>query len=484
MSNSEPDTKLAVEEHKVGSDAEAPHPHKVLKGYSVEGGALSNACSGGVEVDKAGIRRTGGVWSTLFLVITAVIGSGVLSLPYSLAMLGWVAGIVSLLVFAWITLYTSQLLADCHIVDGERTRSYIEQVGKIMGRKHLIIIAWVQQVNLVLTALAYSITATYAMVNVANSVCEANGTTEARCFNAFWKWALIHGGMQFFFSYIPDMDSSIWPCVLGAFCSFLYSFIALGRALDEISETNTVYGTVSGISGLSSSEKAFGVMNSLGAIQFAFNFSMILPEIQDTIKDGLKGGPIKAMRRTVNISVALMTGFYLAVAVSGYLAYGNDVAGNILDSFATPRWLVDMANIAVIIHLLPAYQVWSQPFFFIESNQASWWGKRGRKVPKLLSGWYFRAWFRPLYVAIITFLTVCVPFFSYIIGFAGALGFWPATVYYPIEMWIKMYQPSKNMRFWLEALNIFCLVSSIVALIGAVQLIVVAWGDFCFFCDA
>lgn len=29
------------------------------------------------------------------------------------------------------------------------------------------------------------------------------------------------------------------------------------------------------------------------------------------------------MRRTVNISVALMTGFYLAVAVSGYLAYGK-----------------------------------------------------------------------------------------------------------------------------------------------------------------
>ena len=26
-----------------------------------------------------------------------------------------------------------------------------------------------------------------ATQNVANSVCEANGTTEARCFNAFWK---------------------------------------------------------------------------------------------------------------------------------------------------------------------------------------------------------------------------------------------------------------------------------------------------------
>lgn len=62
------------------------------------------------------------------------------------------------------------------------------------------------------------------------------------------------GGMQGSLAHPPprptlhplasDMDSSIWPCVLGAFCSFLYSFIALGRALDEISETNTVNASI------------------------------------------------------------------------------------------------------------------------------------------------------------------------------------------------------------------------------------------------
>jgi amino acid permease len=84
----------------------------------------------------------GGVWSTWYLVITAVIGSGVLSLPYSLAMLGWVAGVALILLCAWITLYTSQLLADCHIVEGRRMRSYIEQVDKVMGRRHGICITW------------------------------------------------------------------------------------------------------------------------------------------------------------------------------------------------------------------------------------------------------------------------------------------------------------------------------------------------------
>lgn len=433
------------------------------------------------EVDEEGVRRTGGVWSTWYLVITAVIGSGVLSLPYSLAMLGWVAGVALILLCAWITLYTSQLLADCHIVEGRRMRSYIEQVHKVMGRRHGICITWVQQLNLVLTALAYSITATYAMQSVATSVCTMQGVAEGNCFDTFWQWALIHGAMQVVFSYLPDMDSSMWPCVVGAIMSVCYSSVAFGRSVSEMTDTGAVHGTVAGISGLSGSDKAFGIMNSLGAILFAFSFSLILPEIQDTIRGSVPGGPIQAMRKTVNWSVAIMTGFYLAVAVTGYMAYGNEVQGNILNSFSAPAWLVDMANIMVIIHLLPAYQVWSQPFFFyVESNQVKWWGKRG--APKAFGGWWMRAWFRPLYVVVITFFTVLLPFFSYIIGFVGAVGFWPATVYYPIEVWIRLYSPSRRHVFWLQTLNVVCLVFSLVALVGSIQQIVVAWGTFCFLC--
>lgn len=49
--------------------------------------------------------------------------------------------------------------------------------------------------------------------------------------------------------------------------------------------------------------------------------------LQDTIKGSVRGGPVRAMKKTVNWSVSIMTVFYLAVAISGYMAYGNDVAG-------------------------------------------------------------------------------------------------------------------------------------------------------------
>jgi len=50
--------------------------------------------------------------------------------------------------------------------------------------------------------------------------------------------------------------------------------------------------------------------------------------------------------------------FYISLGCIGYAAFGNDVPGNILSGFYEPFWLVDMANIAVIIHLIGAYQVY------------------------------------------------------------------------------------------------------------------------------
>lgn len=96
-------------------------------------------------------------------VITAVIGAGVLSLPYTMSILGWVAGPICLLIFSAITLYTSQLLADCYIIDGRRQRTYTDVVHTTFGRVGYITLGCIQHSNLFLTALAYQITATLSL---------------------------------------------------------------------------------------------------------------------------------------------------------------------------------------------------------------------------------------------------------------------------------------------------------------------------------
>lgn len=71
-------------------------------------------------------------------IITAVIGSGVLSLAWANAQLGWVAGPVVLMVFSAITWLMSTLLADCYRspdpVTGNRNYTYMEVVKANLGK--------------------------------------------------------------------------------------------------------------------------------------------------------------------------------------------------------------------------------------------------------------------------------------------------------------------------------------------------------------
>lgn len=78
----------------------------------------------------------GTVWTASAHIITAVIGSGVLSLAWAIARLGWVGGILALTVFSAITLYTSTLLADCYRCPetGKRSYTYMDAVRNNLGK--------------------------------------------------------------------------------------------------------------------------------------------------------------------------------------------------------------------------------------------------------------------------------------------------------------------------------------------------------------
>ena len=65
------------------------------------------------------------------------------------------------------------------------------------------------------------------------------------------------------------------------------------------------------------------------------------------------------MKKATSISILATTVFYLGIAVVGYAAFGDSAPGNLLTGFGffNPYWLIDLANVFIMVHLLGAYQV-------------------------------------------------------------------------------------------------------------------------------
>lgn len=69
-----------------------------------------------------------------------------------------------------------------------------------------------------------------------------------------------------------------------------------------------------------------------------------------------------------------------------------------------------------------------------------------------------------------TIISMLLPFFNDVVGLLGALGFWPLTVFFPIEMYIIQKKVPKWSTKWvcLQTLSLACLVISIAAAVGSI----------------
>lgn len=87
---------------------------------------------------KVLIFLAGNLKTAVAHIITAVIGSGVLSLAWSISQLGWIGGPIALVSCAIVTCISSFLLSDCYrhpdSVTGKRNYSYMDAVRVNLGK--------------------------------------------------------------------------------------------------------------------------------------------------------------------------------------------------------------------------------------------------------------------------------------------------------------------------------------------------------------
>ncbi|KAM3281836.1 hypothetical protein P3S67_027483 [Capsicum chacoense] len=146
------------------------------------------------------LKRTGTVWTASAHIITAVIGSGVLSLAWATAQLGWVAGPTVLLLFSFVTYYTSTLLSDCYRtrdqVTGTRNYTYMDAVRANLGGVKVKICGMMQYVNLFGVAIGYTIASSISMVAVKRSNCFYKHGHYAACNVSSTQYMIMFGVVE------------------------------------------------------------------------------------------------------------------------------------------------------------------------------------------------------------------------------------------------------------------------------------------------
>uniref|UniRef100_M1ATR7 Amino acid transporter n=1 Tax=Solanum tuberosum TaxID=4113 RepID=M1ATR7_SOLTU len=236
-------------------------------------------------------KRTGTVLTASAHIITAVIGSGVLSLAWAMAQLGWVAGPVILFLFSFITYFTSTLLADCYRFpgpgSGKRNYSYMEVVRSHLGGFKVQLCGIAQYGNLVGITIGYTITASISMKAVVRSNCFHKEGHQASCTVSNYPYMVIFAIIQIILSQIQNFHKLSWLSILAAVMSFAYSLIGLGLSIAKVAGAGhhvktSLTGTIVGVD-VSGSQKVWRCLQSIGDIAFAYAFATILIEIQARI---------------------------------------------------------------------------------------------------------------------------------------------------------------------------------------------------------
>ncbi|PIA51349.1 hypothetical protein AQUCO_01100284v1 [Aquilegia coerulea] len=413
--------------------------------------------------------RKAGWMHSAFHNVTAMVGAGVLSLPYALAELGWGPG-ATILILSWvITSYTLWQMVEMHeMVPGKRFDRYHELGQHVFGEKlGLWIIIPQQLIVEVGCDIVYMVTAGKSLQKIHHMLCKEPCKDIKLSF-----FIMMFAAVQFVLSQSPDFNSITIVSLAAAIMSISYSTIAWGASIHKGIQPNIDYG----LKASTTTGKVFNFLSGLGDIAFAYAGHNVVLEIQATIPSTPERSSKKPMMMGVTVAYLIVALCYFPVAIIGYWMFGNEVEDNILLSLQKPSWLIILANIFVIVHVIGSYQVFAMPVFdMLETLLVKKW----RCTP----GLPLRLIARSAYVAFTMVVGICVPFFGGLLGFLGGFAFAPTSYFIPCICWLSIAKPKKFGLSW--CINWLCIVFGVLLMvlspIGGLRSIILQSASYKFF---
>ncbi|XP_072950211.1 lysine histidine transporter 1 [Typha angustifolia] len=407
-------------------------------------------------------------WYSAFHNVTAMVGAGVLSLPYAMAELGWGPGI-AVLVISWVvTLYTLWQMVEMHeMVPGKRFDRYHELGQHAFGDKlGLWIVVPQQLVVEVGVDIVYMVTGGKSLKKLHDVVCPDCKSIKLSYF------IVIFASVHFVLSQLPNFNSISGVSLAAAVMSLSYSTIAWTTSVSKGKQPHVDYGSMAS----TTSGAVFDFFSALGDVAFAYAGHNVVLEIQATIPTSPEKPSKKAMWKGVVVAYIIVALCYFPVALIGYWAFGNAVDDNILITLEKPRWLIATANMFVVIHVIGSYQIYAMPVFdMIETVLV--------KKLHFPPGLALRLIARSVYVAFTMIVAITIPFFGGLLGFFGGFAFAPTTYFLPCIMWLAIYKPKRFSLSWFT--NWICIILGVLLMIlspiGGLRSIILSAKSYKFF---
>nr|KYP70146.1 Amino acid permease 1 [Cajanus cajan] len=362
-------------------------------------------------------------------IVTVVVGAGVLALAWAMAQLGWLAGITIMIIFACISIYTYNLIADCyrypHPLNGKRNYTYMQAVHAYLGGAMHVFCGLVQYGKLAGITVGYTITTSTSLVAIKKAICFHKRGHGAYCKFSNNPFMIGFGILQILLSQIPNFHKLTWLSTIAAITSFGYAFIGSGLSLAVVvsgkGKTTRIFGTKVGPE-VSEADKVWRVFSALGNIALACSYATVVYDIMTIV---------------VLVSYSIQFDYVRALVL------------------AQPLFrIIEMG----------ANMVWPRSDFI------------NREYPTKLGSLtfsfnLFRLIWRTIYVVVATIIAMAMPFFNEFLALLGAIGFWPLIVFFPIQMHIAQKQIKRFSLKWclLQLLSFVCFLVSVVAAVGSIR---------------
>ncbi|KAG7971529.1 hypothetical protein I3843_07G139000 [Carya illinoinensis] len=397
--------------------------------------------------------RNGNAYYSAFHTLCSGIGFQALVLPLAFTSLGWTWGTLGLsLVFIW-QMYTLLLLIKLHESEsGTRYSRYLrlsmlafgEKWGKLLALFPTMYLSGGTCVTLIMIGGG---TMKIFFQIICGDTCNIYQPTTTEWYVVFTCFATV-------LAQFPNLNSiASWVCV--------FKSRPLGISYDPLTAKYF------------DAKRIFTIFNAFGIIAFTFRGHNLVLEIQGTMPSNAKCPSRVPMWRGVKFAYAIIAMCLFPIAIGGYWAYGNLIPnGGMLNALYkyhaddTPRWLLGLTSLLVVINSLSSFQIYAMPVF--DNLELRYTSKANKPCP-----WWLRSGFRAAFGCLAFFIAVALPFLPSLAGLIGGISL-PITLAYPCFMWILIKKPQKCTGIWYlnSVLGVLGMILSILVVTAAIRNIV------------